>query len=80
MNSIVPDTINPICSCGWECVGTTASGARVTRESIIFSPEAIFAVTPGASVLDGISSGSGTRAWDTSSRDYGGGSGKTYPP
>ena len=55
VNSIVPDTIIPICSCGWECVGTTAFGARVTRENIIFSPEAIFAVTPGASILGGIS-------------------------
>jgi hypothetical protein len=29
----------------------------VTRENIILSPEAIFAVTPGASVLAGIPSG-----------------------
>ena len=54
MNSIVPDTIIPICSCGWEWVGTTAFGARVTRENIIFSPAAILAVTPGASAFGGM--------------------------
>src|SRR3970040_2314312 len=60
-SSISPDTIIPICSCGWECSGTTAFGSRVTRENISFSPEAIFAVTPGASRRGAMSAGSHIR-------------------
>jgi len=57
VNSIVPETSIPICSCRWVWVGTTAFGSRVTRENIIRSPEAIFNVTPGASTFGAMFSG-----------------------